>query len=223
MIKTAALACSYCEASFPSRNELFRHLRDTKTECGDKVAQQGGIAFGAGRKNRRDALQARLAKMGVKSSSVATTSSAAATGSKAKDLTNGDADNASSRAKTSNPSKGHRKRKLGDRIARRFATSHDQELWMGDIPAAYATKKALGNLLWRACRVGEPAPIVKRVFKKGWRENKKAFTASQPKPGDYGSTGSLPAADPGVSPGLATTSLNAEPGLSSTANTQKRK
>ena len=53
MIKTAALACSYCEASFPSRNELFRHLRDTKTECGDKVAQQGGIAFGAGRKKSR--------------------------------------------------------------------------------------------------------------------------------------------------------------------------
>ena len=43
------------------------------------------------------------------------------------------------------PKAKQRKRKASDRIARRFATSHEQELWMGDIPSEYATKKALAG------------------------------------------------------------------------------
>mmetsp|Transcript_14919 Transcript_14919/g.40673 ORF Transcript_14919/g.40673 Transcript_14919/m.40673 type:complete len:554 (+) Transcript_14919:19-1680(+) len=36
--------CSFCGSTFPSRNRMFRHLRDTTTPCGSMVAREGGVA-----------------------------------------------------------------------------------------------------------------------------------------------------------------------------------
>jgi hypothetical protein len=209
--------CSFCGGAFPSRNELFRHLRGgAGTACGREVAQQGGIAYGAGKKNRKDALQARLAAMGAMGAIHAPFIPLSPTSAAAEKKEKNKKEEENGKRGKDASSKGRRKRKLGDRIARRFATSHEQELWMGDIPAAFATKKALGRLLWRSCREGEPAPIVKRVFKKGWRENKKAFKAARQVEGGCellaAASAAAPAAASAAAPAAAPAAVSAASG-----------
>ena len=136
-----ARTCNMCGGSFPSRNELFRHLRDASSPCGAAVAEKGGIAFGEARPSKKDALKARIASMGAEPASSSQKSS------KEKRTIN---EAKSGLGGKSGPKLKQRKRKASDRIARRFATSHEQELWMGDIPSEYATKKALGKKFWRS-------------------------------------------------------------------------
>ena len=40
----ASFACELCGSAHASRNRLFRHYRDVRTECGAWIARQGGIA-----------------------------------------------------------------------------------------------------------------------------------------------------------------------------------
>ncbi len=40
----SGVECKMCGQLFPSRNLVFRHLRDPQSGCGESVAQQGGLA-----------------------------------------------------------------------------------------------------------------------------------------------------------------------------------
>ena len=50
----------------------------------------------------------------------------------------------------------------------------DNELWVGGLPAAYATCKALKVLLWETIpgSAGIAQPVVRMVVRKGWRDKK---------------------------------------------------
>jgi hypothetical protein len=149
--------CTFCSLNFPSRNLLFRHLRDSANACGKQVVDKGGIPHGTGKVSKADKRQALLSKHGAKIS--ATTAATAAT------ATTVDTSHPAhpKRAKTNK-----RKRSRDGTV---FTTSHTQELWFGGIPSKkYGTIGALSKILWDNVKSGEPSPMIKIVVPKAWRQ-----------------------------------------------------
>ena len=152
--------CTYCSKSYPSRNVLFRHLRDPTNSCGEQVVNQGGIPLGPSKSiSKKDKRQALLnqAKAVVSTAhvNVATNDQANAT------ATGNDQAKA-----TQKPPKKSRQRKR-NREATVFATTHTQELWFGGIPTKYANKKDLSVILWNNVASGEPSPAMVKAHSVG--------------------------------------------------------
>lgn len=143
-----ALACTFCSESFPSRNVLFRHLRDPANACGAQTSSLGGIPLGPSKSvSKADKRQSLLNTSGA----VVMISSM-------------------SNKHPNKPKQKKTKKKKRMRESMAFTTSHTQELWFGGIPSKYGSKSALSVVLWNGIRPGEPTPIIKTVIRKGWRQ-----------------------------------------------------
>ena len=174
----APLACSYCGGGFASKNKLFAHLRDATNSCGQTVASAGGIGYGKAGPSNADARREMLASKGAATKHAKKKSPAGSGGSGGSGKGGGGGGGSATKKK--------KKRTHADM----FTTSIEQELWMGDIPAWYGSRKMLDHLLWKIVKEGEPTPNVKRLFKKGWRQ-RRTFTS----PGGVGGGGGDTAGD----------------------------
>ena len=143
------VACTLCKRPFPSRNVLFRHLRDPSNDCGNQVLSNGGIAMGSSKNHSANDLRQSL--LSVQGASL---------------LAKEKASGRSGETRVQSKKKSKRKKHSS---TDEFTTAHQQELWMGGIPSNYATEKAVSRILWGNIRSGEPVPVVKIVVRKGWR------------------------------------------------------
>ncbi len=141
------LACRLCGGVFASRNKLFRHLRSLACECGAWCESKGGLASAAEIIERGGDAVPRFTPPPPKP--------AAASKKKSKKVAAAARDPRAPRGATRPP-------------------AAPNELWIGGLPAAYATAKHLKQFIWSSLpgSSGIAQPVVRRVVRKGWRDKK---------------------------------------------------
>ena len=159
----ASFACELCGSAHASRNRLFRHYRDVRTECGAWIARQGGIAEAT----------ARIARGEVVSPTFDPPRASESTDAKKKKkrnrVTRGDGPgmDAGPGSASATGAAWWSTRPRGSRATR------SDELWIGGVPASHATIRRVGQLVWSAIpgSAGVQQPTIAAVVRKGWRND----------------------------------------------------
>lgn len=139
--------CEHCGRWFKSRNALFKHIRDLANPCG-RLAASSDASFAPAPPPPPDGMTA--------------ATSSTTTGGKRKTTSSTVADKDRKRRSQKDKTEWH---------ARRTGVLSDEasELWLGDIPSAWATRKALGSALYLTKPPGMPQPHIRKIVKKGYR------------------------------------------------------
>ena len=159
----ASFACELCGSAHASRNRLFRHYRDVRTECGAWIARQGGIAEAT----------ARIARGEVVSPTFDPPRASELTDAKKKKKRNrvtcggGPGMDAGPGSASATGAAWWSTRPRGSRATR------SEELWIGGVPASHATIRRVGQLVWSAIpgSAGVQQPTIAAVVRKGWRND----------------------------------------------------
>ena len=164
-------SCPLCGGSFPSKNALFKHLRDenvaTGGECGSWCVKHGGVTEAA-RKIAAGELEEptfsppppsrpREAKASKKKASTRGTRSSGHTPPGKDGESGGPGEDVSATSGVFVPE----------------CPGLPNELWVGGIPATHASRRRVSQILYCAIpgNVGIAVPAVRHVVRRGWRES----------------------------------------------------
>ena len=194
-------SCPLCGGSFPSKNAMFKHLRDENVEtggsCGSWCVKHGGVAEAA-RKIAAGELEEptfspppppppRKAKASKKKASAQGTDPSGQTTRRDGESPGEDVSPA-------------------ERVFVPEVPGLPHELWVGGIPASHASTRKVSQILYCAIpgNVGIAVPVVRHVVRRGWRESVRKGTgasrdgentAGDGDPGDPGDPGDARAGD----------------------------
>ena len=194
-------SCPLCGGSFPSKNAMFKHLRDENVEtaglCGSWCVKHGGVAEAA-----RKIAAGELEEPTFSPPPPAPPRKAKASKKKAS-------------ARGADPS-GQNTRRGGESPGEDVSPAErvfvpevpglPHELWVGGIPASHASTRKVSQILYCAIpgNVGIAVPVVRHVVRRGWRESVRKGTgasrdgentAGDGDPGDPGDPGDARAGD----------------------------
>lgn len=146
------VACQMCGRTFGSKNQIFRHLRDPTTSCGNAILGRGDVLAEAPSATKKQEKQTQAQAFSSSSSF------------NNNNNTNNDPNN--------------QKRKRTPVTPQTGATTRHEPLeacvWMGDLPLGW-TKPSAGQykhlkaLVFRYCPKGVLPPRIKTVIRKGYR------------------------------------------------------
>ena len=162
-------SCKLCGGSFPSKNALFKHLRDenvaTGGECGSWCVKHGGVTEAArkiaageleeptfsppppSRPREAKALKKKASTRGTRSSGQTTPGEDGESPGEDVSATSG--------------------------VFVPECPGLPNELWVGGIPATHASRRRVSQILYCAIpgNVGIAVPAVRHVVRRGWRES----------------------------------------------------
>ena len=169
-----AFACELCGSPHASRNRLFRHFRDVRTECGAWIARQGGVAEATARIARGEVVSPTFAPPDASRWNDGGDRGARKRKKKKKIRGLGAGSEAGDESGTGTGSGSATGAAWWSARPRGTRATRPDELWIGGVPSSHATLRRVGQLLWSAIpgSAGVQQPTVAAVVRKGWRDKK---------------------------------------------------
>eukprot|EP01134_Creolimax_fragrantissima_P004984 CFRG4984T1 len=145
MAEGDTLTCTLCEGNFPSRNAIFRHLRDQTNGCGKTTANsEVALAYGEHGPTRKDERRDRLSFAKAQAA----------------------VDAAAGKPKVVRRPRAPRTK----RSTELFTSTESCEVWLGGIPPEINSIKKVTASIWKAAKPGTPNATVKYYERRGYRD-----------------------------------------------------
>ena len=161
-------SCPLCGGSFPSKNAMFKHLRDenvaTAGECGSWCVKHGGVTQAA-----RKIAAGELEEPTFSPPPPAKPRKAKASKKKA----SARGEHASGQTTSRDDARPGQDVSPRKRVFVPERPGLPNELWVGGIPATHASTRRVSQILYCAIpgNVGIAVPVVRHVVRRGWRES----------------------------------------------------